>query len=159
MREATMHDDNSMKTLVLLLRLAMAWVFLYAGLRQAWTPGFSIAGFLGGTKTFHDVFAWLAQPPLVAGLSVLIAYGHVLIGLSLLTGMFFRQAAWAGAILMLLYWLAHMDWPYIENRTNLIVDQHLIFIGVLLLLARLKAGAQWGLDRSAVARQEEARAL
>jgi uncharacterized membrane protein YphA (DoxX/SURF4 family) len=42
--------------------------------------------------------------------------------------------------------MAHMDWPYIENKTNFIVDQHLVFAGLLIYLAIVQAGRIWGLD-------------
>jgi hypothetical protein len=31
---------------------------------------------------------------------------------------------------MLTYWLAHMDWPFIENKNNLVIDYHLVYAGV-----------------------------
>jgi thiosulfate dehydrogenase [quinone] large subunit len=37
----------------------------------------------------------------------------------------------AGAFLKVTYWLAHMGWPFIENRNNFIVDFHLVYAGVL----------------------------
>jgi thiosulfate dehydrogenase [quinone] large subunit len=57
-----------------------------------------------------------------------------------------RLSAGFGAVLMVLYWMAHMDWPYIEYKTNLIIDQHLVYAGVLLYLAVVHAGRVWGLD-------------
>jgi thiosulfate dehydrogenase [quinone] large subunit len=134
------------KALILYLRLALAWTFLYAGWHQVFAPGFSVAGFLGHTRTFHDFFAAFATPAAAPGVSALVAYGHLLIGLSLAAGLLVRVSAPCGAVLMLVYWLAHMDWPYIENKTNFIVDQHLVYAGVLLLLALVRAGHVAGLD-------------
>jgi thiosulfate dehydrogenase [quinone] large subunit len=134
------------KALLLYLRLALAWTFLYAGWSQVFAPGFSVAGFLGHTRTFHDFFAVFATPAAAPLVSALVAYGHLLIGLSLLAGLMVRVSAPCGAVLMLLYWLTHMDWPYIENRTDFIVDQHLVYAGVLLYLAAARAGHLAGLD-------------
>ena len=39
--------------------------------------------------------------------------------------------AFFGVMLMIVYWFAHMDWPFIENTNNLIVDYHLVYGGVL----------------------------
>jgi thiosulfate dehydrogenase [quinone] large subunit len=141
-----MPQTNCPKALILFLRLALAWTFLYAGVRQVVGPDFSVAGFLGHTKTFHAVFALFTTPALAPLTSALVAYGHLLIGLSLLAGLMVRLSARCGALLMLVYWLAHMDWPYIENKTNFIVDQHLVYAGVLLLLAAVRAGHVAGLD-------------
>jgi len=141
MRRSTMDQ-----VVIFYLRIAMAWTFLYPGLRQILSPDFSVAGFLRHTQTFHGFFSALAMPPVASVISVMIAYGHLLIGLSLLIGLMVRLSSSVGALLMVLYWMAHMDWPYIENKTNFIVDQHLVFAGVLVYLAISRAGRFWGLD-------------
>ena len=70
----------------------------------------------------------------------------MLIGLSLLFGFMVRVSGIAGTVLLMLYWTAHMDWPYIENRNNLIVDCHIVYSVVLLYLVAKSAGHVWGLD-------------
>ena len=47
---------------------------------------------------------------------------------------------------MIVYWFAHMDWPFIENRNNFIVDYHIVYSTVLLFLVVKGAGHVWGLD-------------
>jgi thiosulfate dehydrogenase [quinone] large subunit len=37
-----------------------------------------------------------------------------------------RGSAAFGVALLLMYWTAHMDWPFIENTNNFIVDYHKI---------------------------------
>jgi thiosulfate dehydrogenase (quinone) large subunit len=39
-----------------------------------------------------------------------------------------------------------MDWPFIENTNNLIVDYHLVYAGVLTYLIVKRAGHVFGLD-------------
>ena len=51
-----------------------------------------------------------------------------------------------GVLLLMLYWTAHMDWPYIENTNNLIVDYHIVYSVVLIYLIVKRAGHVWGLD-------------
>lgn len=136
------------QTIIVYLRLAMAWIFLYPASRQVLSSEFSVAGFLSHTKTFHHLFAVLALPPIVGVVSILVAYGHLLIGLSLLVGLLVRISAPCGALLMVAYWMAHMDWPYIEDKTNFVMDQHLIYAGVLLYLGVTRAGRFCGLDAS-----------
>jgi len=75
-----------------------------------------------------------------------VEYGHLLIGLSLLLGFMVPVSASFGVMLMLLYWMAHMDWPFIENKNNFIVDFHLVYAGVLVFLIVKRAGHVWGLD-------------
>jgi thiosulfate dehydrogenase [quinone] large subunit len=76
----------------------------------------------------------------------LVEYGHLAIGLSLLFGFMVRISAGFGILLMLTYWFAHMDWPFIENTNNLIVDYHLVYAGVLSYLIVKRAGHVFGLD-------------
>ena len=57
-----------------------------------------------------------------------------------------RLSASFGILLMIVYWMAHMDWPFIENQNNFIVDSHIVYAGVLLFIAVKRAGHVWGLD-------------
>lgn len=132
--------------LVLVFRLLMAWTFLYAASHQVLNPRFSAAGFLRSTKTFHDIYAPLATQALDPALTFLVSYGHLLIGLSLLVGLMTRVSAAFGVLLLLMYWTAHMDWPFIENRNNFIVDYHIVYAAVCIGLIVFKAGHVWGLD-------------
>jgi thiosulfate dehydrogenase [quinone] large subunit len=103
-------------------------------------------GFLSHTKTFHDLFAIFTGPSIAPIVTFLVGYGHLLIGLSLLVGLMVRVSAAFGILLMFTYWLAHMDFPYIENSNNLIVDYHIVYASVLGYLMYKHAGHAWGLD-------------
>jgi thiosulfate dehydrogenase (quinone) large subunit len=134
------------KRFMLLLRILMAWTFLYAASHQVFMPGWSVVGFLNSTKTFHDLFAIFTTPSLAPIITFLVGYGHLLIGLSLLVGLMVRISASFGILLMLLYWFAHMDFPFIENPNNFIVDYHIVYASVLGWLMYKGAGHVWGLD-------------
>ena len=58
-----------------------------------------------------------------------------------------RVSASFGIALMLVYWMAHMDFPYIENANNFIVDYHIVYATVLGYLIYKSAGHVWGLDQ------------
>jgi len=134
------------KALILYFRLVMAWTFLYAASHQIFVPGWTIVGFLNNTKTFHDLFAIFTTPTMAPITTYLVEYGHLLIGLSLLIGLMVRVSAAFGVLLMITYWLAHMDWPFIENTNNFVVDYHLVYAGVLVMLIVTRAGHVFGLD-------------
>ena len=146
-----MSESNTSRTLLLLLRLSLAWVFLYAASHQVLVPDWSVAGFLNSTKTFNGLFTLFTGPVLAPIISFLVAYGHLLIGLSLLLGLAVRVSASFGILLMLLYWMAHMDFPYISNTNNFIVDDHIVYALVLALLIATRAGHIYGLDSWAAA--------
>jgi len=134
------------KYLILYFRLAMAWTFLYAASHQVFDPSFTVVGFLSHTKTFHGLFSIFTTPTMAPITTFLVEYGHLLIGLSLLFGLMIRVSAGFGVMLMLIYWMAHMDFPYIEDKTNFLLDYHLVYAGVLMYLIAMRAGHVWGLD-------------
>lgn len=141
-----MTDSKFEKSLIVFFRITMAWVFLYAASHQLFDPKFSAAAFLAHTKTFHDVFAPFAAPALLPITNFLVEWGHFLIGLSLLTGLLVRVSAPFGILLMLTYWFAHMDFPYVDNKLNFVFDYHLVYAGVLSYLVAKHAGHVLGLD-------------
>lgn len=147
-----MSDSKSSteRNILFLLRVSVAWVFLYAASRQAFNPDFAIVGLLNNTKTFHWLFQIFAGPVIVDVTTFLVAYGHLAIGLGLLFGVFTRAAAVFGIALNIIYWMAHMDFPYIYGPTWFLVDFHVHFVLILWLVIHTKAGHILGLD-SAVA--------
>jgi len=141
-----MTESSTERRFILLFRLLMAWTFLYAASHQVFNPKFSAVTFLSRTKTFHNVYAVLATPAMDPVLTFLVGYGHLLIGLSLLVGLMIRVSAAFGIALLLMYWTAHMDWPYIENQNNLIIDYHIVYATLCAYLIVKRAGHVWGLD-------------
>jgi thiosulfate dehydrogenase (quinone) large subunit len=131
--------------LIVFFRLTIGWTFLWAGIHHFGDDKF-VAGFLSHTKTFHDIYAPFTGPTIAPLLTFLVEYGHLLIGLSLMSGLLVRASAPFAIMLMLLYWTAHMDFPYIENVNNFLVDYHIVFAGVLVYLIVKRAGHVWGLD-------------
>ena len=144
-----MRDDKSESWaesfLILFFRLTMGWTFLWAAIHHFGDDKF-VAGFLSHTKTFHDVYAHFTAPSAIPVLTFLVEYGHLLIGLSLITGLLVRASAPFAIMLMTLYWTAHMDFPYIENVNNLLIDYHIVYAGVLVYLMLKQAGHVFGLD-------------
>src|SRR5215472_6642865 len=141
-----MTQSSTERGFILTFRLLMAWTFLYAASHQVFNPKFSAVAFLNQTKTFHDVYAVLATPAIDPVLTFLVSYGHLLIGLSLALGLLVRVSASFGIALVLMYWTAHMDFPYIENQNNFLLDYHIVYAGVLVFLIVKHAGHVWGLD-------------
>lgn len=133
-------------TFVLIFRLAMAWTFLYAASTQVFNPNWSVADFLSGTKTFHDVYGVFTGAYMAGLVTFLVAWGHLLIGLSLLMGLMVRVSASIGGVLMLLYWAAYMDYPYVGGRGNLLIDFHFVYAIILFYLVAVGAGHVVGLD-------------
>jgi thiosulfate dehydrogenase [quinone] large subunit len=137
--------SNTEQVLIFFFRLCMGWTFLWAGIHHFGDDKF-VVGFLGNVKTFHDVYAPFTNPAVAPTLTFLVEYGHLLIGLSLVFGLLVRVSAPFAIMLMLLYWTAHMNFPFIEDVNNYLIDYHIVYAGVLVYLIIKRAGHVLGLD-------------
>lgn len=128
-----------------LFRIALGWLFFYAGITKIINSDWSAAGYLQGAKTLTGLYHWFAQPDILPVINFINEWGLLLLGLSLLMGVFVRLSSIFGAILMLLYYFPVLEFPYI-GRNSFLVDEHIIYALALLLLAALRAGRMWGLE-------------
>lgn len=146
-------------------RITMGLVFLWAfldkffglgyatGSANAWINGGSpTKGFLGGIDhgPLGAVFrSWAGQP----WADWLFMTGLLGIGTALLLGIGLRIAAVAGSLQMLLMWAA--EWPLarftdtgeLTRSTNPVLDYHIVYALVLVLLAAALAGNVWGMGK------------
>ncbi len=137
------------------LRLALGWVFLWAfldklfGLGRATEPanawingGSPTKGFLGNAVTgpfegFYHSFAGAAWA------DWLFMIGLAGIGIALIAGIGIRIAAAAGSLMLVLMWTA-----VLPPENNPFMDDHLVYAGILTVLALTAAGNTLGLGSS-----------
>jgi thiosulfate dehydrogenase (quinone) large subunit len=134
------------KTLIAAIRIAIGWVFLYNGVRQFLTPEWSAIQFLAGAKTFPGFFALFTAPAVLPVVDFLVKAGHTLIGLSLVLGVSVRASTSFAAMLMVMYYLPRVEFPYVGGVSNFIVEFHVIYALVLLYLGAVHAGRYYGLE-------------
>jgi len=127
------------------LRLGTGWLFLYAGLTKVLDPLWSAEGFLKGAKTFAGFYSWFLEPDMLWAVNVVNEWALVLLGASLILGLFVRPSGIFGVILMLLYYFASSAIPSVPN--GFIVDAHIILALILAFLIAVDAGNFFGLDR------------
>ncbi|OGN16629.1 MAG: hypothetical protein A3C81_01440 [Candidatus Yanofskybacteria bacterium RIFCSPHIGHO2_02_FULL_46_19] len=139
-----MINNKYQRFMVLLLRLAMGWMMFYAGTTKVLDPGWSAAGYLKSAKTFAGFYQWLAQPDIIPFINFINEWGLTLLGVSLILGIFVRLSSLLGVLLMLLYYIPVLSFPYVGH--GYIVDEHVIYALVLLFFAASRAGRIWGLD-------------
>jgi thiosulfate dehydrogenase [quinone] large subunit len=135
---------RSQRYSLLLLRLSLGWVFFYAGITKLVDPSWSAAGFLAGAKTFTPLYTWLASPGILPITNALNEWGLTLIGAALILGVAVRFSSFMGMLIMLLYYLVNLDFPY-PNAHAYLVDEHVVYAVGLMLLAMFHAGRVWGL--------------
>lgn len=136
------------------LRLGLGWLFLWGFLDKLFGLGFATASenawLAGGSPTsgylnfatsgpFAPLFQSLAGNPVADWLFML---GLLLLGLALILGIGVQIAGYSGALLMFLMWLS-----YLPKDNNPFMDEHIIYLLVLIGLARVKAGQRVGLGK------------
>ena len=129
-----------------LLRVGLGWMFFYAGITKILDPQWSAAGYLSGAKTFGGFYQWLMSPSVLPVVNFMNEWGLTLLGAALILGVFVRLASYGGALLMLLYYLPILQFPY-PNPHAYIVDEHIVYILALFVLAAFRAGRVGGLER------------
>ena len=140
--------------ILMLLRIAIGWHFLYEGVSKALTPGWTSGGYLDASRwVLGDLFQWIAaNPAALRAVDLLNIGAQIVIGLLLVLGAFTRASAVAGIVFLLLYYVANpplvgYDFGSQGNGSYLVVDLRLIEALGLAVLAALPALALYGLDR------------
>ncbi len=147
------------------LRVATGLIFGWAFLDKMFGLGYSTpterAWINGGspTKGFLanvDVGPFQSIAHSIAGAwwaNLLFMVGLAAIGVALLAGIGLRIAAASGSLMMTLMWLAAFPLARFNaagdptGSTNPVVDSHLMYAVVLVVLAAAYAGHTWGLGR------------
>jgi uncharacterized membrane protein YphA (DoxX/SURF4 family) len=140
--------------LLVLLRMAIGWHFLYEGLAKLFNPNWTAAGYLSVSKwIFAGFFHWIAEhPTLLKIVDIINIWGLILIGLGLLLGLFTRIASISGLVLLALYYIANppllgMDFGIPAEGSYLIVNKNLIELIALIVISFFPTGRFIGLDR------------
>jgi len=146
---------------LVVLRTLVGWHFLYEGYTKAIAPawsragaplsGWSAAGYLkAATGPFADFFHSLASAAWLDKIDMLVVAGLVLVGLSLMLGLF-TQTGCVGALLLLALFyasaipLSGVAQPGAEGA-YLIVNKNLIEAAAVLVLLSFRTGRIVGLD-------------
>ena len=146
---------------LVVLRTLIGWHFLYEGYYKlalpAWSPAgtplpaWSAAGYLrGSTGPFAPGFQALAQSSLAPWIDFAIPIALVLIGLSLMLGLFTRAGCAGAVALLTLFYLAAIPLDGVPSPgaegTYLLVNKTLIELGAAFVLLTSRTGAIAGLD-------------
>ena len=137
------HSDKVLPAFILGLRLAMGWIFIWAGFDKLitdWSAGYWLTNLTKGP--FKELFVDMGQSQ--AALDVvdpLVIWGQILIGFSLILGIFTRFGLLMAATQMFLFYIAAL-WP----EFNPFMDEHIVYILIFALLGALGAGRVLGLD-------------
>jgi thiosulfate dehydrogenase [quinone] large subunit len=153
--EAVSQHGKAVQITAGLVRLALGGTFLWAFLDKTFGLGHETAGkdaWVNGGSPTEGFLAFAAAGPFkgfyndMAGQAWadwLFMIGLLGIGVALILGVFVNLAAASGALLLFLMWTA-----VLPPENNPFMDDHLIYAGVLVLLALMGAGRWLGLGAS-----------
>ena len=142
-----MNDLNtSAKFTLLLTRVVLGIFFFYAGITKVVDSTWSAAGYIGAAKTFPNFYQLFLNPAVLPIVNFLNVWGLTILGISLILGLFVRLSSVLGIVLMLLYYFAAGPFPY-PNAHAWLIDEHIIYITVLLFFIAIRAGKYWGMDQ------------
>jgi uncharacterized membrane protein YphA (DoxX/SURF4 family) len=140
--------------LLVVLRLAIGWHFLYEGISKVIAGNWSSAPFLAGSRwVFAPVFQWMTHnATIISIVDFLNIWGMIFVGLGLMLGLLARWASAGGSLMLLFYFIAY---PPITGYmlsvpvegSYLWVNKTLIEFFVLLAFAFISSDYMFGLDR------------
>ena len=135
------------KIIYFFLRVSMGWLMFYAGITKILDGKWSSKGYIAQAKVLPELYNWFLSPNILPSIDFLNKWGLTLIGASLIIGFLVRFSSPFGALLMILYYLPILNFPYVGNgKTSYIIDQHIIFAFVFIVFIIIDAGKYWGLD-------------
>lgn len=133
------------KILIVTLRVAFGIFFLYSGFTKLMDPAWTSSGYLTHAANFNGLFNWLGSGSLLPIVDFVNVWGQILLGASLVLGLFVCTSTILGAILMLLYYLP-LPFPK-QDAHSFIIDQHILYGLSLLVLGFFESGKTFGLDK------------
>lgn len=131
-------------TILVILRWILGFHFLFEGLNKLLSPAWTSAGFLlQANWLFADFFHGLTNTTtLLYVVDLFNIWGQILIGMGLVLGAFSKWAAYAGAFLLLLYYVAIP--PFLTSPS--FIDKNLIELFTFLVVAIFPTSQIIGVD-------------
>lgn len=143
-----------MPAVLVIIRMAIGWHFLYEGISKFLAPAWSSYNYLLTSRwIFEDFFHGIARNAnALAVADFLNIWGLTLIGLALVFGVFTRIAAASGVLLLTLYYVANPPFIGLEygvpaEGQYLVVNKNLIELLVLIVFIVLPSSMVPGIDR------------
>ena len=116
---------------------------------KMYNPAWSAKAYLISAETMSGLYQWLASDGMIGIVDTLNMVILMVVGLTLLLGIFDKQGALLGIIMLLMYYFAH---PAFMNSAQLgaegnywIVNKNLIEAAALLILYIIPTGWYFGL--------------
>jgi thiosulfate dehydrogenase [quinone] large subunit len=147
---------------LVVLRMMIGWHFLYEGFYKLMLPGWSragqplaawsAAGYLkAATGPLAPMLHAMAQSPRMMGaVDIIVPIGLLLVGLSLIAGLFTQAGCAGAAALLLIFYLSNIPTTGLPQTgaegAYLLVNKNLIELAAVLVIASFHTGEIAGFD-------------
>jgi len=136
---------------VTVLRIVIGWHFLYEGIMKMYNPDWTAFGYLASAQgPLKSIFSAMAHTSVIGWVDTLNMAALIIVGITLLLGIFEQIGAFVGIGLLALYYLAHPPFPGL-TQLNVegnywFVNKNLIELVALVLVYYVPTGQRFGLD-------------
>lgn len=139
-----------LKGSVAFLRVLIGWHFLYEGVTKLFNPDWTSYGYLASAKgPFGWLFRSLANESIIGVIDVLNWLALILVGMTLILGVYERLGAIIAIVLLAMYYFAHPPFPGIEQLnvegSYWLVNKNLIELAACIVLLHLPTGDHFGI--------------
>ncbi len=141
------------KIIIVLLRISLGWIFVYDGLSKILDPRFSAKDALDSAKVLPAYYHYLASPGHIAWTNIALSWGPIILGTLLIVGLFVRYASSIGIVFSLTTYFSLLAFPVVLP-SSYVIDEHIIYILLLILFTAINAGTYFGLDRYIFTRRD-----
>ena len=139
-----------LKDSIVLMRIFIGWHFLYEGIVKFYNPDWTAFGYLASAQgPVKPLFNALANDAIIGWVDNLNMIALVVIGLTLILGVFEKLGAFMGIFLLLFYYLAHPPFPWLTQMNvegnYWFVNKNLIELAALLVIYKFPTSSHFGL--------------
>lgn len=143
-------NQNKVMRIITLLRILIGWHFLYEGIMKLYNPDWTAFGYLATAQgPLKSIFSAMANESIIGLIDNLNMAALIIVGITLLLGVFERIGAVVGIGLLGMYYLAHPPFPGL-TQLNVegnywFVNKNLIELVALVLIYFVPTGHKFGL--------------
>lgn len=140
-----------LKETIILMRILIGWHFLYEGVIKLYNPEWTSFGYLATAQgPFQSIFTAIANEPYIGIADGLNKFALVFVGITFLLGIFEKAGAIFAIGLLLLYYLAHPPFPWLEQLkvegAYWFVNKNLIELVACMVIYQFPTGKYFGLQ-------------
>lgn len=141
-----------LKHSVVLMRIFIGWHFLYEGIIKLYNPDWTSFGYIASAQgPLKPLFKFLASEPVLGMVDILNMTALIIVGITLIVGIYEKLGAMIGIGLLAVYYLAHPSFPWLMQvnveGSYWFVNKNLIELAACLVLYQFPTGQFFGLSR------------